>query len=187
MSWEEQLFALFDDLEQQATAAYDVERSWEVADRSRAEYRSVTLASRLMASVDAEVVLDVRGVGPVSGALRRVGEGWCLVEARGSDWVLRTEALDVVRGASERSRPEAAWSPVQRLGVATALRRLADAAVPCVLHLVTGARHHAVVVRVGSDFLEVRVGERERGTAPRVLLVALAAVAAVQSEPHAEA
>lgn len=186
MTWEEQLFALFDDLEQQAEAAYGVERTLEVADRSRAEYRSVTLASRLMASLDAEVVLDVRGVGAVAGVLRRVADGWCLVEARSSDWVVRTDALDGVRGASERSRPETTWSPVQRLGVASALRRLADSGVACVLHLVTGATHRAVVLRVGGDFVEVGTGARERGVAPRMLLVPFSSLAAVQSEPHAD-
>ena len=35
MAWEEQLFALLDDLEQQAEALYDAEREAELADRSR--------------------------------------------------------------------------------------------------------------------------------------------------------
>ena len=72
MPWEEQLFSLLDDLEQQAEALYDSERDVELADRSRAEYAQVTLASRLMASVDEEVGLEVRGVGFVHGEL----SGW---------------------------------------------------------------------------------------------------------------
>ena len=63
MGWEEHLFALFDDLEQQAEALYDAERDVELADRSRAEYHHVSLASRLMASLDREVVLDLLGGG----------------------------------------------------------------------------------------------------------------------------
>ena len=42
MAWEEELFALLDDLEQQAEALYDAERDAELADRSRAEYQQVT-------------------------------------------------------------------------------------------------------------------------------------------------
>ena len=59
MTWEEQLFSLLDDLEQQAEALYDSERDVELADRSRAEYAHVSLASRLMASLDDEVGLEV--------------------------------------------------------------------------------------------------------------------------------
>ena len=51
MAWEEELFAVLDDLEQQAEALYDAEREVDLADRSRAEYQQVTLASRLMATV----------------------------------------------------------------------------------------------------------------------------------------
>ena len=66
MGWEEHLFALFDDLEQQAEALYDAEREVEL-DRSRAEYHHVSLASRLMASLDREVVLDLLGGATVAG------------------------------------------------------------------------------------------------------------------------
>ena len=37
-SWDDQLFALFDDLEGQASALYELERDAELVDRSRAEY-----------------------------------------------------------------------------------------------------------------------------------------------------
>lgn len=185
MAWEEQLFAVLDDLEQQAGAAFARERSAELADRSRAEYRAVTLASRLMASLGEEVVLDVRAVGQLSGRLRRVGDGWCLVEAGRCDWVVPVAALDVVRGASPRSRPEESWSVVDRLGLGAVLRRLADATEPCVLHLLGGGRHEGVLTRVGADFVEVTAGARVRSRrdVPRDL-VALDALAGVQSPPH---
>lgn len=182
MRWEEQVFALFDDLEQQAAVAFERERAAEVADRARAEYRQVTLASRLMASLEAEVVLDVRGPGAVAGRLRRVGDGWCLVETPRSDWVVRTETVELVRGASERSRPESAWSVVHRLGLGSALRRLSEAGERCVLHAVSGARTEGVLLRVGADFVEVGRGEPVRGRTPEVALVPFAGLAAVQSE-----
>ncbi|MDT9594910.1 hypothetical protein RDV89_17610 [Nocardioides zeae] len=184
MGWETDLFAFLDELEQEAGAAFGRERAGEVADRGRAEYRAVTLASRLMASLGAEVSVDVRGVGQVGGVLRRVGDGWCLVEAPGCDWVLQLAAVDVLRGASERSVPESAWSVADRLGTGSVLRRLADAYEPCVLHLVGGARHEGVVTRVGADFLEVTYGVRAARAGVRTQLVALGGLAAVQSAPH---
>ena len=68
-----------------------------------------------------------------------------------------------------------AWSPLARLGLGSALRRLADAGERCVLHLLDGTSHDAVLRRIGADFVEVTVGEG------RTVLVALDALAAVQS------
>ncbi len=175
MTWEEQLFSLLDDLEQQAEALYDSERDVELADRSRAEYAQVTLASRLMASVDDEVGLEVRGVGFVHGELQRVAADWCLVRGSDQDWVVRTAVITLVRGASERSVPEVAWSPVARLGLGSALRRIADTRDPCVVHRVDGRRHDVVLTRVGADFVEAV------GTDAKLLLFPFATLAAVQS------
>ncbi len=75
MGWDDELTSLFADLERQAEALYDEQRAAELADRSRAEYASVSLASRLMASLEHEVALDVDGVGSVTGRLERMGEG----------------------------------------------------------------------------------------------------------------
>ncbi|ANH36584.1 hypothetical protein I601_0130 [Nocardioides dokdonensis FR1436] len=175
MAWEEELFAILDDLEQQAEAMFDAERSLELTDRSRAAYADVTLASRLMAATGAEVVLDVRGAGVVSGRLERVGAGWLLVRGPAQDWVVRTAAVSVARDLPARSVPEVAWPRVARLGVSSALRRLADAGERCVVHLVDGARHEGVPTRVGADFVELRA------TGERLQLVALDVLAAVQS------
>ena len=175
MNWDEQLFAVLDDLEQQAEALYDAERDAEIADRSRAEYGAVTLASRLMASVDTEVALDVRGVGRVAGRLLRVATGWLLLGSGTTQWVVPLAALTSVAGASSRSVPELAWSPVTRLGLGSALRRLSEAGERCVVHRVDGSPLDGVVRRVGKDFAEVEVA------AGRVELVAFGAMAAVQS------
>jgi hypothetical protein len=175
VSWEEQIFSILDDLEQQAEALYDAERDLDLADRSRSEYAQVTLTSRLMASLDAQLTLELCGVGRVSGTLQRVGTGWCLLHGGGLDWIIRTGAITVVHGASPRSVPEVAWSPVTRLGLGSALRRLADAGEQCVLHLVDGGRPEAVLSRVGKDFVEgTAAGERP-------VLVAFSGLAAVQS------
>lgn len=175
MNWDEQLFAVLDDLEQQAEALYAAERDAEVADRSRAEYGAVTLASRLMASVDTDVTLEVRGVGRVAGRVQRVAADWLLLESGTAQWIVSLAAVTTVTGASTRSMPEVAWSPVTRLGLGSALRRLSEAAEGCLFHRVDGSPLEGVVRRVGRDFAEVGLGP------DRVQLVAFAAIAAVQS------
>ncbi|WP_248582833.1 hypothetical protein [Nocardioides sp. InS609-2] len=175
MSWEEQLFALFDDLEGQAEALYDAEREAEVADRSRAEYQHVTLASRLMASLDTEVGLEVVGLGAIRGELHRVNAEWCLLAARAQEWIVPLSAVSAVRDASPRSVPEVAWSPLTRLGLGSALRRLAEAGEGCLVHLADGSRHEARFTRVGADFVEAT------GDHGATMLISFARLAAVQS------
>jgi hypothetical protein len=175
MSWEHELFALFDDLEGQASALWEADREAELADRARTEYAAVTLAARLMASRGQVVELDLPHVGRVQGRLDRVGPEWCLLSGRGQDWIVPLRSLVGVRGGSERAVPEVAWSPVDRLGLGAALRRLADAEARCLLHLADGTRHEAYVVRVGADFLETR------DATGGALLVPYAGLVAVQS------
>lgn len=174
-SWDEQLFVLFDDLEGQAAALYELDRDAELVDRSRAAYRQVTLESRLVASTGTTVSLDVAGTGRIEGELRRSGTGWCLVSGHAQDWIVRTGCIQVVHGASARSVPEAAWSPLQKLGLGSALRRLAESQLRCVVHLVDGTQHEAVISRVGADFVEVRT------PSDALVLIGFDAVSSVQS------
>jgi hypothetical protein len=127
-----------------------------------------------MASRGHDVALDLPHLGRVDGRLDRVGDGWCLLGGAGQDWILPLGSVSAVRGTSERSVPEVAWSPVDRLGLRAALRRVADAGARCLVHLLDGSRHEAYVERVGADFLECR--EPAGGT----LLVPYAALVAVQ-------
>lgn len=175
MVWEEELFALFDDLEQQAEALADRERAPDLADRGRAEYQQVSLASRLMASVGHDVGLDLAGVGVLTGRLERMGTGWCLL-AGARDWIVALPAVLRVLGAAERSVPEVAWSPLTRLTLGSALRRLAEAGERCVLHLRDGSTHDGVVRRVGQDFAELR------DPGGRLVLVPFDALAAAQAD-----
>lgn len=176
MGWEAELFAFLDDLEEQAGALYDADRAPELADRERAEYQQVPLAARLAASVGLDLVLHVTGVGALTGRLERVAQGWVLLAGPAQDWVVRLAAVAVVDGASDRAVPEVAWSPVARLGLGSALRRIADAGERCVVHRLDSGRHDGVLRRVGQDFVEVLEGDPAR-----VTLVAYDAVAAVQS------
>ena len=176
MTWEDDLFRLFDDLEGQASAAFALEREAELADRRRAEYQEVTLAARLMASVGLDLTLEVAGVGGISGVLERVATGWLVLRGPGQDWVVRQAAVTAVRGASDRAVPALAWPAAARLGLGSALRRLADAEERCVLHGTDGSRHEGLVRRVGGDFVEVAVGEPVR-----LVLVPFTTLAAVHS------
>lgn len=176
MAGEDELFGFLDDLEQQAGAAFDAERAPEVADRTRAEYREVTLSARLMASVGREVTLHVEGVGALLGRLDRVSLEWCALEAGAGRWAVRLLAITAVEGASERAVPELAWPATARLGLGSQLRGLAEAGAPCVLHLRDGRRREGRLRRVGQDFVELVEGDPGRD-----VLVALDAVSAVQS------
>ena len=176
MGWEHDLFALFDDLEGQAAALYAADRDAELGDRSRAEYQQVTLAGRLMATLGSEATLGVQGVGSVTGTVERVAEGWALVSAGEQDWVVSLAAVTTVTGASVRSVPELAWSPLTRLGLGSALRRVAEAGERCLLHLRDGSRHEGTLRRVGQDFCELAEGEERR-----IVLVAFTGLAAAQS------
>lgn len=174
MPWEDELFEVLEDLEQQAEALYDRERQVELVDRSRAEYAQVSLGSRLMASVDHAVELDLMGAGRISGEVGRVGPDWLLVHGAGQDWLLRIAAITRATGISERSVPEVAWSPISALRLGSALRRIADTGEPCRLHLVDGTTHEGVLWRVGADFVEAR------GAGGRVFLTPYEGLAAVQ-------
>jgi hypothetical protein len=179
VSSEERLFDLFDDLESQAEALYAAEREAELADRSRAAYAEVTFAGRLMASVGGGVALEVKGAGLLRGELRRVATGWCLVEGASGEWVVPIASVEAAHGLSERSVPEVAWPAVARLGLGSALRRLADEAVPCVVVSCSGARHEVVLRRVGADFVEADRVAHDHADGRRLVL-ALASVGAVQ-------
>lgn len=175
MGWEQDLFGYLDDLEGLAEAAYDAERAVDLADRSRAAYREVTLASRLAASSGRDVRLEVLGVGPVVGRLTRSTAEWCAVRDGVQDWLVPLAAVLSVEGASDRSVPEVAWSPAARLGLGSPLRRLADAGEQCVARLVDGTAHEVVLLRVGADFVEARA------VTGRTVLLAFGALAALQS------
>ncbi len=175
MGWENDLFALFDDLESQAASLWEADREAELADRARSEYAAVTLASRLMASIGDTVSLELPVVGRVEGRLDRTGETWCLVTASGQDWIIVLSHVVAVQGASARSVPEVAWSPVNRLGLRSALRRLADSGHRCLVHLMDTSRHEVQLGRIGADFMECETsGGRE-------LLVPYSGLLAVQS------
>ena len=164
MTWETELFRFLDDLEGEAQAAFAVERQTEVAERARAEYAWVDLASRLMASVGDELTLSVTGLGALRGRLTRVATGWCLVEAAHQEWIVRLAAVATVRGLSPRSVPAEAWPVQARLGLGSAIRRISEVRDSCGVRLLDTSQHDVVPVRVGQDFFEALVGEQRDST-----------------------
>lgn len=174
--WDEKLFAVFDDLEQQADALFDAERDLELADLARAEYAEVTLAGRLMAAVDQDVAVDVVAVGRLEGRLTRVAAEWMMLSVGTAEWVVPLAAVTAAQVPTDRSVPDVAWSVVaRRLGLRSALRRLADSAASCVVHTREGAQLQGRIGRVGQDFFELQVA------ATATQLVPLATVAGLQS------
>lgn len=172
---EESLFDVLAELEQQAEALYDAERGLELADRVRSEYQQVTLAGRLMASVGSVVGLEVPHVGWIRGELVRVTTTWSHLRVAGRDWVVLHDAVQAVLGASPRSVPEVAWSPLARLGVGSVLRRLADGGLAVIVQRRDGGRLEGAIRRIGADFVEVL------GSGGEQVLVPIAAVAGIAS------
>lgn len=175
MTWERELFDLFEDLEQQAEALARAARDSEVVELARAEYSEVDLASRFHASETAAVELRLRGGLVVHGRLGRVGRGWLLVTADGDqEWIVNLGALLSVRGLAPGARQEQARPVTARLGLGSVLRGTAEAREVVTAVDVDGARHRGRLVRVGSDFLELS------GEEAGLRLVPFGALAAVR-------
>lgn len=175
MTWERPLSALLDDLEQQAEGAFAAERDAEVAERARTEYAGVTLAARMMAAVGHDVAMRVTGVGELAGRLARVADGWCLLEAGDREQVVTLGAVAAVRGLPAGAVPVEAWPVTARLGLGSALRRLAEEGGECGVRLRDGTAYDGRLGRVGADFTEVATTDQSAPVA-----VAHAAVATVQ-------
>ena len=177
MRWEERLLEVFDDLEQQAEGLALVTRDAVVGERARELYSEVDLASRFHGSVGASVELVVSGAGAVRGRLARTGRDWCLLssdEAAGTELVVSLRGLLGVRGLAPRAAPERTRPISSRLGLASALRRVAAEDDPVVLVRSDGELRRGRLARVGADFVELV------GDAGRVEVVPMAVIAVLR-------
>jgi hypothetical protein len=184
MDWDDRLLALFDDLEQQAEGLALAARDTEVAELSRAEYAGVDLTSRLHGSVGHRLGLVVSGLGRLDAEVVRVGSDWCLTRDGLHEWLVRVAALERVTGLAEQA-VDARHRPLgARLGFGSALRGVAEDALPVLVYLRGGESVRGVVHRVGADFVELRLasedGWRGAGASASVDAVAFEAVAAVR-------
>lgn len=153
---DDSLFALFDDLEQQAAGLHLAEREAEVEELAVAEYAQVTLVERLHGARGSPVRLRLVDGDLLSGTLRRVGRDWLQVDdPHGCSWLVRIGAVAAASGLGTRAVNEDALPVTARLSLRSALRALAEARGQCVLHLVGGDRVEGVPGRVGQDFVEI--------------------------------
>jgi hypothetical protein len=176
MSWEESMFAVFDDLEQQAQGLHLAERDAEVADLTVAEYSRVSLAARLHASLGEELRVRLLGGRVVGGRLARLGEDWFLLVDGASEWVVRHQGVATIGGLSGKAHHEDTWPVVDRLTLRAVLRRLALAGESCHVHLCDDQQVDGLVGRVGRDFFELIVGEGADRTAQAVPNASVAAL-----------
>jgi hypothetical protein len=177
MRWEESVFALLDDLEQQAEGLALAERDAEVADLSVAEYARIGMGARLHASAGRELRIRLLGGHRVTGRLARVGADWLLLVDGDHEWIVRHAAMLTVAGASDRAHGEETWSVVDRLSLGALLRRLSAQNDRCLVHFVDDQQVEGRVGRVGRDFLELYVGE---GAERTLHVVPVDTVAALQ-------
>lgn len=182
MRWER----LFEDLEAQLDAVQDEELAAEVADRSRREVARLRLVDRLRGSVGATVTLTAQGLR-IRGAVARVGPDWVLIDDAGADVLVPLPAVLLVEGLGRRSADPATESVVTaRLGMAYALRTIADDRAEVRVVLVDGSQRTGRIGRVGADQLELVEHDPGEPTAVRgtatVPFPALAAVRALRQD-----
>lgn len=166
---------MFEDLELQAEGLALAERDAEVAELARSEYAEVDLGARLHGSVGCQVAVTVVGVGTLEAGLAQVGADWLLLASAGQEWMVRLAAVASVRGASNRALGPLARPLSARLGMASALRRVAETAGDVTVLRTDGSVMSGTVRRVGADFAEVQRPVRG-GAAELVPFWAIAAV-----------
>jgi hypothetical protein len=180
MGWEASMFALFDDLEQQAEGMHLADRDADVADLSLAEYARVNLAARLHAALGLDLQVRLVGGHAVGGRLARLGEDWLLLVDRTAEWVVRHAGIAGVSGLANRADHQETWSVMDRLTLRTVLRGLSGGHEHCVVRFVDGSQVEGRMGRVGSDFFELHVGE---GREASVQVVPVGSVTAFQGRP----
>jgi hypothetical protein len=175
---------LFTDLDVEADGLAQRDRDAEIAERTRIELAALTLLDRLNAATGTSVVLDVLGVGRLTGQLLRAGPEWLLLDAGSrSGWLVALAAVTGVEGLSGAASPASGRSRASApTGWASAFRTLSRDREVVSVRRVDGSVVRGVPVRVGRDFVEIRwrdddaVGDR---VAPRHTVVPYTALAAI--------
>ncbi len=173
-AWEETMFAIFDDLEQQAEGLALAQRDASVAELTVAEYAQISMAARVHASLGREVRVRLIGGLVIAGRLARAGEDWMMVVDAGSENIIDRRAVVAMSGLSARAASEETWGVVDRLSLRTLLRRLAAGACDCAVQFIDGQSIEGRVGRVGRDFLELHVGDGRDRTRQVVPLTCVA-------------
>jgi hypothetical protein len=182
VTWERGLLALFDELETQASGLAHEAREADVADLARSAYAEVGLGQRLLGCTGRHVTVRAAGGLELRGRVARVGRGVMVLESESGPHRLRlvnTDHLVDVVTASRRALDEDRVGVTARLGLASAIRHLAEEVDTVVAHLCDGRRLRGALSRVGADFVELSrepLGGEEAGVAVMVPLAALVAL-----------
>ena len=146
---------LFEDLEAQLEAAEGEELAAEVADRSRREVARLRLVDRLRGSIGATTMLSLQGLR-VRGTIGRVGPDWVLLDDSGADFLVPLAAVVLVEGLGPGSaEPGSEGVVTARLGLAYALRAIADDHAEVRVFLADGSQRTGRVGRIGADHVEL--------------------------------
>ncbi|WP_454043193.1 hypothetical protein [Cellulosimicrobium sp. Marseille-Q8652] len=150
MRWD----ALFDDLAAQLAAAERAELADAVADLTRAEHATVSLAERLRGTTGT-VTLELRDGARITGAVRDVAREWVLVAERQRQHLVPSGAVAAVTGLDRFARPPVSGR-ADRLGLGHVLRALMRDRRPVQVR-VEAAAFPGWIARVGTDHLDLEV------------------------------
>ncbi|OMH35171.1 hypothetical protein [Tersicoccus sp. Bi-70] len=153
MRWD----ALFEDLQSQWSALQDRAQESEIAERTRLDHGSVTLAGRLRASVGQRVRTVQADGETVDGTVGFTGSTWVCLRSGALDVIVVTSWCRSWEGLHRATAPEAS-SVGDRLSLASALRGLSRdrALVTAALAVGPGSTAvHGRIDRVGRDFVDL--------------------------------
>ncbi|HEX3706208.1 MAG TPA: hypothetical protein VHV76_06210 [Mycobacteriales bacterium] len=148
---------LFDDLEAQLDGEVADALDAELADRVRGELAKTSLEDRLRGALGRAVTLELAGVGPLRGTLRKVGSGWLIVdEPNGTATIALVGAVIGARGLPVAARDRAADGIVGgRIGIGHVMRVLARDRTPTAVAQVDGTWLAGTIDRVGTDYFDL--------------------------------
>jgi len=152
------------------------ERDAEIADRTRAELATITLADRFRAAQGRQVSVRVQGLGVLVGQVQRVTPHWLLLSSSGAtEWLVAWSGVAGASGLPRQAVARTAGRVESALGWPATWRVLARdrATVHVVRH--DGSSITGVAQRVGADFVEIQPGGSDD-----VELVPYASVTAVR-------
>jgi hypothetical protein len=167
--------ALEADLAALAAAESDLERDAEVAERTRIERTSITLADRLRGA-RGPVELSTAGGGRTAGTVTEVGDGWVLLarvpdlrHAGATEHLVALDRVTTVRGLGRAVVPPGPWTGRT---LTSALRAWCRDRSEVTVRLVDGTAVRGLASAAYADHLEL-------STAGGTLALALAALAVV--------